>query len=97
MAALMLSLVTSLPLTTATRMVVEPVGTGTRWAEPISLPFSSGMTRPMALAAPVQLGTMFCSAGAGTAQVALAMRAVQDHLVAGVGVHGGHDAGYWMG
>ena len=31
MAALMDSLVTSLPLTTATRMVVEPVGTGTRY------------------------------------------------------------------
>ena len=72
---------------------MEPVGTGTRWAEPISLPFSSGMTRPMALAAPVLLGTMFCGAGTGTTQVALALRAVQDHLVAGVGVHGGHDAG----
>ena len=34
-------------------MVVEPVQVGTRCAEPISLPFSSGMTRPMALAAPV--------------------------------------------
>src|SRR5699024_437246 len=33
-------------------------------------------------------------AGTGTAQVTLALRAVQDHLVAGVGVHGGHDAGH---
>ena len=32
-------------------------------------------------------------AGAGTTQVTLALRAVQNHLVAGVGVHGGHDAG----
>ena len=30
-------------------------------------------------------------AGAGTTEVTLALRAVQDHLVAGVGVHGGHD------
>ena len=59
MAAFTESTVTSLPLTTATRMVVEPVHTGTRWAEPISFLFSSGMTRPMALAAPVELGTMF--------------------------------------
>ena len=51
----------------------------------------------MALAAPVELGTMFCGAGAGAAQVALALRAVQDHLVAGVSVNGGHDAGLTMG
>ena len=31
-------------------------------------------------------------AGTSALQVALAMGAVQDHLVAGVGVHGGHDA-----
>ena len=40
---------------------MEPVGVGTRWAAPISLPLSSGRTRPMALAAPVELGTMFCA------------------------------------
>ena len=54
----MLSFVMSLPFTTAIRMVVEPVGVGTRCAAPMSLPFSSGMTRPMAFAAPVELGTM---------------------------------------
>ena len=58
MAALISSTVTS-PFTTACRIVVEPVGVGTRWAAPISLPFSSGITRPIALAAPVELGTMF--------------------------------------
>ena len=45
---------------------------GTRCAEPISLPFSSGMTRPIAFAAPVELGTMFTAACAGAAEVALA-------------------------
>ena len=56
------SLVTSLPLTTAVRIVVEPVGTGTLCAEPMSFPLSSGITRPIALAAPVELGTMFTAA-----------------------------------
>ena len=60
-AALMPSTVTSAPLTTAVRMVVEPVGTGTRCAEPISLPFSSGITRPIAFAAPVEFGTMLAA------------------------------------
>ena len=59
MAAFTESTVTSLPLTTATRMVVEPVQTGTRCAEPISFLFSSGITRPIAFAAPVEFGTMF--------------------------------------
>ena len=54
------SLVTS-PLTTAVRIVVEPVGTGTLCAEPISLPLSSGITRPIAFAAPVELGTMLAA------------------------------------
>ena len=52
----------TLPLQVATRMVVEPAGTGTRCAEPMSLPLSSGITRPIAFAAPVLLGTMFTAA-----------------------------------
>ena len=44
------------------RSVAEPVGTGTRSAYPSSLPFSSGSTRPIALAAPVEVGTMFSAA-----------------------------------
>ena len=59
--AFKLSLSTPSFLTTAVKMVVEPVGTGTRCAEPISLPFSSGITRPIALAAPVELGTMLAA------------------------------------
>ena len=55
------SLVTSLPLTTAVKIVVEPVTTGTRCAEPINLPFNSGITRPIAFAAPVELGTMLAA------------------------------------
>ncbi len=34
----------------------ETFGVGTRIDEPSSLPFSSGMTRPTALAAPVEVG-----------------------------------------
>ena len=49
-------------LTTATRIVVEPVGTGTRCAEPINLPFNSGITRPIAFAAPVEFGTILQAA-----------------------------------
>ena len=60
-AALMSSFVTPALLTTAVKIVVEPVGTGTRCAEPINLPFSSGITRPIALAAPVELGTMLAA------------------------------------
>ena len=56
------SLVTSLPLTTAVKIVVEPVGTGTLCAEPINLPFNSGITKPIAFAAPVELGTIFTAA-----------------------------------
>ena len=56
-AALISSLVTALS-TTANRRVVDPVGVGTRCAAPISLPFSSGITRPIAFAAPVLFGTM---------------------------------------
>ena len=52
----------SCPLTTANNNVVEPVGTGTRCAEPINLPFNSGITKPIALAAPVELGTMLTAA-----------------------------------
>ena len=58
MAAFTSSLVKPALFTTANSRVVEPVGVGTRWAAPMSLPLSSGMTRPMALAAPVELGTM---------------------------------------
>ena len=36
---------------------------------------------------------MFWATGTSAAQVALALRAVQDHLVAGVSMNGGHDAG----
>ncbi len=36
--------------------MIEPVGTGTRNDVPLSLPASSGSTRPMAFAAPVLLG-----------------------------------------
>ena len=41
---------------TATATILHPAGTGTRIAEPSSLPFSSGSTSPTARAAPVVVG-----------------------------------------
>ena len=61
-AALIPSTVISFPLTTAVRTVVEPVGTGTLCAEPINFPFNSGITNPIAFAAPVELGTILTAA-----------------------------------
>ncbi len=60
-AAFTSSLVTS-RLSSTTRSVTEPSGTGTRMAIPSSLPFSSGSTSAVALAAPVVVGMMFCAA-----------------------------------
>ena len=40
----------------------DAVGIGTRIAKPSSLPLSSGMTRPIALAAPVEVGTTLSAA-----------------------------------
>src|SRR6266545_1907658 len=48
--------------TVTVRSVAEPFGTGTRRAYPSSLPLRSGSTRPMALAAPVEVGTMLIAA-----------------------------------
>ena len=45
-----------------TRSTTEPVITGARTAMPFSLPSSSGTTRPIALAAPVEVGTRFTAA-----------------------------------
>ncbi len=64
MAALISSLVVSLPRF-AVRSTTLPVGTGTRIAIPVSLPFNSGITRPTADAAPVEVGMMFCAAARG--------------------------------
>ena len=70
---------------------MEPVGTGTRCAEPMSLPLSSGITRPIAFAAPVEFGTMFAAprAHGGSRPT---VRAVEDHLIAGVSMDRAHDA-----
>ena len=58
----MISSTVTWPFTTATKIVVDPVGVGTRCAEPINLPFNSGITRPIAFAAPVELGTILTAA-----------------------------------
>src|SRR4051812_558049 len=44
------------------RSTTETLGVGTRMAMPVSLPLSSGMTLPTALAAPVDDGMMFWAA-----------------------------------
>ena len=44
------------------RSTTDTSGTGTRNAIPVSLPFSSGITFPTALAAPVEEGMMFVAA-----------------------------------
>ena len=49
-------------LSVAVKSVTEPSGVGTRNEPPLSLPFNSGITSPMALAAPVELGTMLMAA-----------------------------------
>ena len=48
--------------TSQVRSVAEPVGTGTRNAYPSSLPCRCGNTSPIALAAPVEVGTTFNAA-----------------------------------
>ena len=60
-AALTSSTVT-LRLVITVRSTTLPVETGTRKEIPVSLPFSSGITKPTAFAAPVVLGMMFIAA-----------------------------------
>ena len=45
-------------MTTAVKSVMEPTGSGTRSDMPSSLPFMEAITRLVARAAPVVLGTM---------------------------------------
>ena len=56
-ASLISSFVTSSSKTQVSS-TIEPVTTGTLCAVPSSLPFNSGITSPIALAAPVEFGTI---------------------------------------
>ncbi len=49
-------------LTSQTRSTNETVGVGTLTESPFSLPCNSGMTSPIAFAAPVDVGIMFKAA-----------------------------------
>ena len=60
--ALLTSASETFPSTIATNWVNVPVGTGTLWAQPSNTPFNSGITYPIALAAPVEFGTMLTAA-----------------------------------
>ena len=88
-AALTSSLVTS-RLELDDQVGDRAVGTGTRMAQPVQLALELGQHQAVALAAPVVVGMMFMRRGAGPAQVLV--REVQDDLVVGVGVDGGHQA-----
>ena len=59
-AALIFSTVISCSNST-TRSINETLGTGTRTDTPFSLPLSSGITSPIAFAAPVDVGTIDCT------------------------------------
>ena len=48
--------------TSTVRSTSDAVGTGTRTAKPWSRPASSGMMRPIALAAPVEVGIRLTAA-----------------------------------
>jgi len=62
---------------------------GTAKATPFSLPFNAGGTRATALAAPVEVGTMFIAA----ARVAhIPVTGIQQALIPNVAVGGGHRA-----
>ena len=65
-------------------------GTGTLIEAPSSLPFSSGRTRPTALAAPVEVGIRLMAAA--RARYGILVQRVHRALVAGIGVHRGHVA-----
>lgn len=69
---------------------IEPTGIGTRIESPDSLPSRFGSTWPIALAAPVVVGTMLTPHGAGAARVAV--RTVLEVLLLRVGVHRRHEA-----
>ena len=60
--------------TSHTRSTTEPVITGARTATPFSLPSSSGTTRPIALAAPVEVGHQVRRGGTRAAEVLVRRR-----------------------
>ena len=73
-----------------TRSVTDPSGTGTRKANPSRRPSTEGITRPVARAAPVVVGTMLIGRGPCPARVFV--HRVDELLVPGVGVHRRHEA-----
>ena len=92
-AALISSFVTPAFLTTAVKIVVEPVGAGTRCAEPINFPFNSGITNPIAFAAPVLLGTMLTAAARDLLKSPFLCGPSRCHLITCVSVDCAHDTG----
>ncbi len=87
-AALTASAVTSLPFTTATRIVVEPVERhALGGADQLR---SLGITRPMAFAAAGVLGTMLAAPARARRKFALAVRAVEN-IWSPCSVDGRHD------
>ncbi|CAB5017975.1 unannotated protein [freshwater metagenome] len=60
--AALISLALTSLVSSTVKSVTEPVGTGTRRAYPSSFPLSSGRTKLIAFAAPVDVGIMFVAA-----------------------------------
>ena len=74
-----------------TKSTMDTLAVGTRIARPFSLPASDGITRPMALAAPVLVGTIFCAA-ARASHLSAGVRCVEKILVHRVAVDGCDEA-----
>ena len=72
------------------RSTSDTLMVGTRMAKPSSLPLSSGSTSPTAAAAPVLVGIIECVAERARRRSLVVD--VGQHLVVGIGMHGGHQA-----
>src|SRR3954465_13734782 len=102
-ASLISSTLVSRPATIV-RSTTEPVGAGARPAKPCILPWSSGMTRPIALAAPVEAGTRLIAAARARRRAlwraarprrcgaGVLVRRVLQAVIGGVGVDRPHQA-----
>ena len=60
--ALLISSTVGAFLSSTTKSITEPVIVGTLTANPCNLPFNLGNTKPIALAAPVDVGTILTAA-----------------------------------
>jgi len=76
--------------TVTVRSTIETFEVGTRIAIPSSLPLSAGSTRPIAFAAPVEVGII--DIPAARARLRIVVRTVLQHLIRRIAVNGRHQA-----